>query len=129
VAALRAHRARQAAEKLAWGPAYADSGLVFCKEDGTPIAPEYVSKRFLELSSAAGLPRIVLHGLRHTHATHALAAGVDVAIVSKRLGHSTSAFTIDTYQQLLPEVSREAAELVAAMVRQAGEKSSAGKGP
>lgn len=71
----------------------------------------------------------MLHGLRHTHATHALAAGVDVTIVSKRLGHSRSSFTADTYTRVLPQVDLEAAELIAAMVRQAGAKGAAGEAP
>jgi integrase len=120
VAVLKAHKAAQAAERLAWGARYTDGGLVFPKEDGTPLRPEYVTRHFLALSSAAGLPRIVLHGLRHTWATHALAAGVDMLVVSRHLGHSSLALTADTYTRVLPEVSREAAELVAAMVRQAG---------
>ncbi len=119
VAVLRAHKAAQAAERLAWGPGYTDLGLAFAREDGTPLRPEYVTKHFIKLSAEAGLPRIVLHGLRHTHATHALAAGVDLLVVSRRLGHSSLALTADTYTRVLPEVSRQAAELVAAMVRQA----------
>jgi integrase len=119
VAVLRAHKAAQAAERLAWGAGYCDGGLVFAKEDGTPLRPEYVTRHFLALSSEAGLPRIVLHGLRHTWATHALAAGVDMLVVSRHLGHSSLSLTADTYTRVLPEVSRQAAELVAAMVRQA----------
>ncbi len=120
VSVPRSHKAAQAAERLAWGGAYSDSGLVFAKEDGTPLRPEYVTSHFLALSAAAGLPRIVLHGLRHTHATHALAAGVDLLVVSRRPGHSSLALTADTYTRVLPETQREAAELVAAMLAQAG---------
>lgn len=119
VAVLNAHQAAQAAERLAWGSGYADHGLVFAREDGTPLRPEYVTRHFLVLSSEAGLPRIVLHGLRHTWATHALAAGVDMLVVSRHLGHSSLALTADTYTRVLPDVSRQAAELVAAMVRRA----------
>ena len=129
VVALRAHRTSQAVERLAWGPAYNSVDLVFCREDGSPVAPDQVSRRFLVLSSQARLPRIVLHGLRHTHATHALGAGVDVTIVSKRLGHSRSSFTADAYTRVLPEVDREAAELIAAMVRRAGEKGASAGAP
>lgn len=128
-AALRAHKAAQAAERLSWGPAYSGQDLVFCKEDGSPVAPDLVSRRFITLSRQAELPRIVLHGLRHTYATHALAAGVDVTIVSKRLGHARSSFTADTYTRLPEQVDRDAAELIAAMVRQAGRQGAAGDAP
>lgn len=36
VGVLRGHRARPAAQRLAWGPAYVDIGLVFCTENGAP---------------------------------------------------------------------------------------------
>ena len=120
VAVLKGHKAAQAAERLAWGVGYSDGGLVFARQDGAPLRPEYVTRHFLVLSSEAKLPRIVLHGLRHTWATHDLAAGVDMLVVSRHLGHSSLALTADTYTRVLPEVSRQAAELAAAMVRQAG---------
>jgi integrase len=71
ITALRSHKAAQAAERLVWGPAYNSHDLVFCREDGSPLHPDQVSRLFIALSEAAGLPRIVFHGLRHTHATHA----------------------------------------------------------
>ncbi len=45
-----------------------------------------------------------------------LAAGIDLALVSKRLGHSSIAITADTYSHLLEGVGREAAERAAALV-------------
>ena len=46
VAALRSHHARQAEEKLALGAGYSDHDLVFAREDGAPIWPGKISKRF-----------------------------------------------------------------------------------
>src|SRR5690242_17702530 len=45
-----------------------------------------------------------------------LAAGVDLAVVSKRLGHSSVSITSDTYSHLLEGVGRAAAERAAALV-------------
>lgn len=129
VSTLRTHRVAQSAERLSWGPAYRNNDLVFCCEDGSPLSPEMVSRHFLAMSRALGLPRIVLHGLRHTYATHALAAGIDATIVSKRLGHARSSFTADTYTRLPEQVDRAAAELIAAMVRQAGQTGTLGGTP
>jgi hypothetical protein len=42
---------------------------------------------------------------------------VDVLVVSRRLVHSSVSLTTDTYTQVLPEVQRQAAELVASMMR------------
>ena len=91
------------------------SGYVFTKESGEPLHPERISALFNRLVRDACLPRIPLHGLRHTYASLALAKGVNPLIVSRRLGHSTVAFTLDVYSHVLPQVDAEAAELIAAV--------------
>jgi integrase len=83
VAALKAHRVRQHEERLAWGPAWVDTGLVFTREDGTPLRPTYVTRQFAKLTADAGLPSLTLHGLRHSYATAGLAAGVPVKVMSE----------------------------------------------
>ena len=102
VAALRQHRARQAEERLAVGPRWHDSGLVFTWPDGRPIHPQRFSTWFEQLTRAAGLTRIRLHDVRHSYATAALAAGIPAKVVSERLGHATIAITMDTYSHVLP---------------------------
>ena len=119
IAALRAHLARQSAERLAWGEAWAGTGLVFTREDGAPLHPGTVSNRFRRLAFEAKLPPVSLHSLRHGAATYALAAGLDIKIVQERLGHSTSALTRDTCMSVLPDVARAAAEAAAAMIPRA----------
>jgi integrase len=52
------------------------------------------------------LPRIRLHDLRHTWATLALSAGVDVKIVSERLGHASAKITWDIYRHTDHAVER-----------------------
>ena len=117
VAVLRAHRAAQAAERLAWGPACVDSGRVFTRENGEALHPETVTRRFGRLVAAAGLRPVRLHDLRHGFASLALAAGVPLAVISKRLGHSSIAITSDTYSHLLEGMGKEAAEQMAGLVR------------
>jgi integrase len=116
VTELRSHRRRQATEKLALGAAYDDQNLVFAAENGRPIWPGSVSARFHVLSDAAGLPRIRLHDLRHSAASLALAAGVDLKTVSSNLGHSGISITANLYAHVLPSTARAAADSVAAMV-------------
>jgi Phage integrase family len=57
-----------------------------------------------------------LHGLRHTHGTLLISAGVPVKVVSERLGHATPGFTIDTYQHVLPCMQAEAARVFEQLV-------------
>jgi integrase len=116
IAALRAHKARQNAERLAWGMAWVESGLVFTRENGKALHPEYVTRHFERLARDAGLPPIRLHDLRHGAATLALAGGADLKTVSEMLGHSTITITADTYASVLPEVARRAAESAARLV-------------
>jgi len=117
VAALRAWRKLQAEERLAWGAAWQDTGMVFTREDGSMIRPNTWSfwfKRHLRMSD---LPQIRFHDLRHTHASLALLAGVPAKVVSERLGHATVAFTLDVYSHTIPAMHEEAAELVAALLQ------------
>ncbi len=116
VAALRAHRLRQMEERMHWGPAWQDTGLVFTHPDGAPLHPDTVTKRLRRLVRAAGLPWVKLHGLRHTHATLMLEAGVNIKIVQERLGHSSIAITGDVYSHVTPGMQDEAAARVAAIV-------------
>ena len=116
VGALLGHRLRQDVERADWGDAYSDHGLVFARENGEPLHPETVTKRFAKLAEAAGLRPVRLHDLRHGQASLMLAAGVDLAVVSKRLGHSSIAITSDTYSHLLEGVGRDAAKRAAALV-------------
>lgn len=115
VAALREHRKRQLEESLAFGPAYSDNQLVFCREDGAPIHPQRVSVLFRAQVKAAGVPMIRLHDLRHTWASLALQAGVNPKVVSERLGHASVGFTLDTYSHAIPGMQQDAAETVAAL--------------
>ncbi len=114
--ALLAHQLAQDSERAAWGDAYVYSGLVFTREDGQPLRPEYVTRRMQAIAERAGLPRKRLHDLRHGSASLQLMAGVPIAVVSKRLGHSSLSITSDTYSHLLRGVGRDAAEAAAALV-------------
>jgi site-specific recombinase XerD len=71
--------------------AWVESGLVFTRENGAALHPEYVSRHFEHLTRDGGLPPVRLHDLRHGAATLALAGGADLKTVSEMLGHSTAA--------------------------------------
>lgn len=116
VSVLRAHRRQQLEDRLAWSRAWQDTGLVFVCEDGAMLNPDHVTRHFAALVSASGLPRITLHGLRHTCASLALAANVPVKVVSERLGPSTTTVTSNTYQHVLEAQARQAGDAIAAIV-------------
>ena len=116
VAALKAHKARQAEERLAWGPTYQATDLIFTWEDGRPLHPDLISRTFVRLASKCDLPRITIHGLRHSYATAALEAGVALKVISDRLGHSSISITADIYSHVRPEIDQAAANQVAGLI-------------
>lgn len=112
----KAHQARRKRERLAAGRAWADSACMFTNEQGDPLRPDWVSRRFKELADEAGLPRIKFHAARHTAASLALEAGIDIKVVSDQIGHSSTAFTRDRYQHVRRQVGRDAAEMIVALL-------------
>ncbi|WP_372491786.1 tyrosine-type recombinase/integrase [Nocardiopsis dassonvillei] len=112
---LKRWRRHQLEAKLAAGKDWVNSGLVFTRTNGEGWHPAEVTDWFNRIGKAADLPPIGLHGLRHGAASTALAAGVDVKVVSAELGHATTHFTQDTYQTVFPDVAKAAAEATAAM--------------
>lgn len=117
VAVLRDQRRRQLEERLLMGAGWRDHDLVFCRPTGEPYHPDRVSREFTRRVRRYDLPRIPVHGLRHTWATLALKAGVHPRVVQERLGHSTIAITLEIYSHVTPGMGREAAEQVAGLIR------------
>ena len=107
--ALRAHRARQLEERLLAGSLWNDTGLVFTREDGSPLRDTNVTKQFQTVLRNAGLRRQRFHDLRHAASSYWLAQGASLREVMGILGHSTIALTADLYTHLMPAVQREAA--------------------
>jgi integrase len=116
---LRAHKARQNAERLAAGQDWADTGFVFTTETGQPLDPAEVSDQFLRMAMEAGLPPIRLHDLRHGAATILLLAGHDMKVVQETLGLSSITIAADTYTSVLPTLARQSAEDAATILRTA----------
>jgi integrase len=109
VEVLAAHRLEQEERAWAIGREIGSADLVFAKPDGSPIHPAVFAYHFQRCVSRAGVSRIVVHDLRHTHATLALQLGIHPKIVSERLGHSSVMITLDTYSHSVPSLQREAA--------------------
>jgi integrase len=116
LAVLRDHRRRMLEERLLVGQDFADHGLVFHHPDGLCLRPDAVSAAFVRRGAQYGLPRLTLHGLRHTWATLALERGIHPRVVQERLGHSTIAITLGIYSHVAPTLHDEAAQQVAALV-------------
>jgi integrase len=117
VAALREHKTRQSERRLGLGLGRDPEGLVFARPDGVPLDADSQSKAFRRLVKAAGVARITLHGLRHTHISHLLMDGVHVKVVSERAGHANVNVTLGVYAAYIPNMQADAALRVDAWLR------------
>jgi integrase len=94
---------------------------MFLNTAGRFLNPESIAQLFDRIvKRTPTVPRIRFHDIRHTHASLLIMAGVPIKVVSERLGHSHPAFTMHTYQHLLPGMSAAAAEQFAALVADSG---------
>ena len=87
---------------------------------GRPIHPETLTMAFRSAAERAGVPRVRLHDLRHTHATLLLADGVPAKVVQERLGHSSISITLDLYGHVTAELEQHAADRIEAIVKAPG---------
>jgi integrase len=110
VAALHAHRDRQAFERQAVGAHWQETGFVFTTTIGTPLDPRNVLRVWHGLLSAAGLPRRSFHETRHTAVSLLIAEGIPLKIIQEVLGHSLLSTTADIYGHPFPQAFTEAAE-------------------
>src|SRR6266567_3228831 len=99
VEALKEHRSSQAAERLRAGGTWQDHGLVFCREDGTPLDRWQVRREFTAITKAAGLeeewaPR----ELRHSFVSILSAHGVRIKDISDLVCHSGTTVTESVYR-------------------------------
>lgn len=115
VAELRAYRKAQQEQRLllGMGKAAADT-LVFATWDGTPRSPNALTKEWTVAMRGLGIPNLTLHSLRHTHASHLIAAGMDVLTVSRRLGHGSPNVTLSVYGHLFSNTDDQAARIMEA---------------
>lgn len=117
--ALRAHRQEQDAVRAMFGADYQDGDLVCPQPDGQLWKPSAFTSAYRDLLRRRKLNGPNFHALRHSHASHLLKDGVDLKLVSERLGHSRASFTLDQYIHLLPGRDQEAAARVDAALRKA----------
>ena len=113
ISVLREHR-RQLLEvrvKLGVGK-MPDDALLFGNLYGLPLRPSTVSSDWGTLARRIGMPEITFHGLRHTHASQLISAGVDIVTISKRLGHAKPSVTLAIYAHMFTSDDSKAAAAI-----------------
>lgn len=113
-AELRSHRARQDERRLALGMGRApDDSPVFAGWNGEFRSPSRLSQDFAAAMDALKID-CTLHGLRHTHVSQLIAAGLDVLTISRRIGHASPAITLNVYSHMFTNTDTRAADIMEA---------------
>jgi len=86
--------------------------LVFSNAEGKPLDPGVLSHNFARIEKRAGLRGVRFHDLRHTFASLMLLRGAKPKVISEALGHSSVAFTMDTYSHIMQGMQSEAMALL-----------------
>lgn len=86
-----------------FGIPYNQDSYVFCNYSGNPYDPRVYEDLFKRTLKAANLERINFHALRHTFATRALEAGMDIKVLSSILGHAQASTTLNLYAHALAD--------------------------
>lgn len=95
----------------------AQEGFVVCWPDGEPVRPNYLSDRFSKLIKDNKLPRLTLHGLRHSFASIANNQGVSLFDIGKALGHSTPSTTGKIYTHLFDQTHERTVNCIAQAIK------------
>lgn len=125
---LREYKVWQNGNKVTLDNLWNDSDYVFTQDDGAIIFPDTISKWFSKFISSHNssieqdstleekekknllLPKVSFHGLRHTNATLLMSQNIDLATVSKRLGHANITTTLNIYTHTLEKLDQTAAD-------------------
>lgn len=121
IAELVNYRKDQLEQQIAAGANWRNNlNLVCTKVNGVPISSKAIGHLFSRRARSLGY-NVTFHGLRHTHVSMLIKAGVPINTISARVGHSTPSITHDIYAHLLPGMGRDAVDLFERMlVEQAG---------
>jgi integrase len=114
----RAHWRQQLEFRLALGIGKPElDTLIFSNPHGTPLSPDNLSRDWRRKCRSLGLPPVMFHALRHTHASALIAKGLDVVQISRRLGHGSPVVTLRTYGHLFGTVDSAAAVAIESLFR------------
>lgn len=89
--------------------------------EALPVMPDYpfmlhppttMRARLEKYANEAGVKRITLHDLRHSHASYLIQQGVAITAISKRLGHSSPAITLNIYAHVYKDNDAEIAQMI-----------------
>lgn len=130
VTALKAHKAKQAADRLAAGALWTDTGLVFTTSVGTALDAANVRREFMKVVKASGIPIAerpdgtegtwTPRELRHSFISLLSQHGVPLEEISRLAGHAGTTVTEAVYRKELRPVLTQGAEAMDSILRRSG---------
>jgi integrase len=117
---LRAHKARQNAERLRLGAYRQNTGRIFTTAAGDFLNGSAVTHAFQKQLKAAGLPPLKWHGLRHGCASLMIAEGKDTRRIMEQLGHSQISVAANTYSHISAALMHDTASALQRALTGAG---------
>ena len=78
---------------------------------GQPMTPSALTSQIYRIEERAGLPHVSLHDLRHTFASMLNNANVDIAMISRELGHSNINVTLGIYTHAFGNVAQSSRDI------------------
>jgi integrase len=111
---MKAHRARQAHEKIA-AEGYWTGDFVFSSEVGTPIDVRNALRSWNKVLDRSGVGHFTIHNLRHSLATRMRERGVPLEDIADWFGHSNVSITKQFYAEVTPLIMARTAEQIAAI--------------
>jgi integrase len=114
LAARLSERKRNALERQFQPPGHCiEDDFIFQSIDGLPYRADTVTQELARAGLVAGIPHLGPHQLRHLHASMVLGQGIDVAILSKHLGHSNIGTTVNIYTHQTMDMVKKVGESTA----------------
>lgn len=90
---------------------------IFIISNGDRVYNSTANDRLQKLCEQAGVPRISMHSLRHTHASILMYEGISLSTISKRLGHASLSTTQRTYLHMIKELeNKDESRIMASMM-------------
>ena len=109
---LENHKRHQEEQKKVLGTAWVVPDLVFTSAKGNFYDRSYLNTQFRNFLKKNNMPKITIHGLRHSNASLMIDNGINIKAVSAHLGHSNIAITGDIYSHVFDEYEAKIANVI-----------------
>ena len=95
---------KESEELAELGEGFKEDNFIFKTKRNNPINSEYLRKHCQQICESHNFRKVGIHELRHTFATRAIEAGIDLRVLQEILGHASYSTTADIYVHILGQV-------------------------